>query len=51
MMLDKKLTSLVEISKSQLSKILNCCSVTKDLILEPNIIKPLERICGIRWLK
>ncbi|KAK4872872.1 hypothetical protein RN001_014901 [Aquatica leii] len=50
-MLDKKLSSLSEISKAQLSKILNSCAGTKDLILEPIIIKPLERVCGIRWLK
>ncbi|KAF5282424.1 hypothetical protein FQA39_LY17539 [Lamprigera yunnana] len=50
-MIDKKLSSLCEISKSQLSKILNSYSGRKDLVLEPNIIKPLERVCGIRWLK
>ncbi|KAF5280706.1 hypothetical protein FQR65_LT15016 [Abscondita terminalis] len=50
-MLDKKLSSLSEVSKAQLSKVLNSCSGTKDLILESIIIKPLERVCGIRWLK
>ncbi|KAF2899103.1 hypothetical protein ILUMI_07074 [Ignelater luminosus] len=50
-MLYKKLTSLPEISKAQLSKILNHYAGSKDLVLEPMLIKPLERICGVRWLK
>uniref|UniRef100_A0A1Y1KRB0 Uncharacterized protein n=1 Tax=Photinus pyralis TaxID=7054 RepID=A0A1Y1KRB0_PHOPY len=50
-MIYKKLSSLSEISKAQISKILNSCSGLKDLVLDPKIIKPLERICGIRWLK
>ncbi|XP_018334305.1 vacuolar protein sorting-associated protein 33B [Agrilus planipennis] len=47
----KKLISLSEITKAQLSKILNSCSTPKDLIFDRNIIKPFERICGVRWLK
>ncbi|XP_023012169.1 vacuolar protein sorting 33B [Leptinotarsa decemlineata] len=47
----KKFTSLQEISKAQLSKILNVNSSTKYLILEPSLIRPLERVCGVKWLK
>ncbi|KAK5639849.1 hypothetical protein RI129_010660 [Pyrocoelia pectoralis] len=50
-MIYKKLSSLSEISKTQLSKILNSSSGLKDLVLDPKLIKPLERVCGIRWLK
>lgn len=47
----KKLLSLQEISKAQLSKILNLVPSKKNLILEPDLIKPLERVCGVKWLK
>ncbi|CAG9818237.1 unnamed protein product [Phaedon cochleariae] len=47
----KKLTSLQEISKVQFSKILNINSNIKYLILEPSLIRPLERVCGVKWLK
>ncbi|CAH0553557.1 unnamed protein product [Brassicogethes aeneus] len=47
----KKLTSLQEISKAQLSKILSANPNTKYLILEPEIIRPLEKVCGVKWLK
>lgn len=48
---DKILVSLQEVSKAQLSKILNVDSAPKDLILEPRIIQPLQRVCGVQWLK
>ncbi|KAJ3628319.1 hypothetical protein MTP99_015632 [Tenebrio molitor] len=51
MELNKKLSSLQEISKTQLSKILSTVSSTKHLVLEPSIIRPLERVCGVKWLK
>jgi hypothetical protein len=51
MELNKKLSSLQEISKTQLSKILSTISSTKHLVLEPSIIRPLERVCGVKWLK
>lgn len=47
----KKLTSLQEISKAQLSKILSTNANLKYLILEPEIIRPLEKVCGVTWLK
>lgn len=50
--LQKYLSSLCEISKAQLSKELSFNeSKKKYLILDPNIIKPLEKICGAIWLK
>ncbi|KAJ8929094.1 hypothetical protein NQ314_018243 [Rhamnusium bicolor] len=47
----KKLSSLQEISKTQLSKILCVNPSNKYLILEPSLIRPLERVCGVKWLK
>jgi hypothetical protein len=47
----EKLSSLSEISKAQLQKILNSVPNNKDLTIEPNLIKPLERVCGVTWLK
>lgn len=47
----KKISSLSEISKAQLSKVLNNLSGLKDIIIEPDVIRPLERICGVSWLK
>ncbi|KAF7278451.1 hypothetical protein GWI33_008412 [Rhynchophorus ferrugineus] len=47
----KKLSSLPEISKAQLSKILSINPNRKFLIIEPGLIKPLERVCGVQWLK
>lgn len=47
----KKLSSLQEISKRQLSKILSVNPNKKYLILEPTLIRPLERVCGVKWLK
>ncbi|CAH2006083.1 unnamed protein product [Acanthoscelides obtectus] len=47
----QKLASLQEISKAQLSVIFSCNTNTKYLILDPRIIRPLERVCGVKWLK
>ncbi|XP_060526435.1 uncharacterized protein LOC132702046 [Cylas formicarius] len=47
----KKLSCLQEISKAQLSKIFSINADRKYLIIEPSLIKPLERVCGVRWLK
>lgn len=46
-----KLSSLQEISKAQLSKIFTVNPNTKYLVLENSIIRPLERVCGVKWLK
>ncbi|KAI4457730.1 vesicle protein sorting-associated [Holotrichia oblita] len=47
----KKISSLSEISKTQLSKVLNNLPGAKDIIIEPDVIRPLERLCGVSWLK
>ncbi|XP_066153196.1 vacuolar protein sorting-associated protein 33B isoform X2 [Euwallacea fornicatus] len=47
----KKLSSLQEISKAQLSKIFSANPNRKFLVIEPSLIKPLERVCGVQWLK
>lgn len=49
--LSKKLWSLQEISKAQLAKILFTNPNVKHLVIEPNLIRPLERVCGVKWLK
>lgn len=49
--INQKLSSLQEISKAQLSKILSSVPGTKHIVLEPNIIRPLERVCSVKWLK
>lgn len=51
MELDKKLYSIQELSKSLLSKIFGFNVNSKYLILEPSVIKPLEKICGVKWLR
>lgn len=51
MEVNKKLASLNEISKSQFSKLLCSTSGSKDLVLEPSVIQPLQKICGVQWLK
>ncbi|KAJ8946573.1 hypothetical protein NQ318_008303 [Aromia moschata] len=40
-----------EISKAQLSKIFCVNPNTKNLIIESALIRPLERVCGVKWLK
>ncbi|KAL1509386.1 hypothetical protein ABEB36_004138 [Hypothenemus hampei] len=47
----QKLSSLQEISKAQLSQIFSTNPNRKYLIIEPSLIKPLERVCGVQWLK
>ncbi|XP_066262933.1 vacuolar protein sorting-associated protein 33B [Euwallacea similis] len=47
----KKLSSLQEISKAQLAKIFSVNPNRKFLVIEPSLIKPLERVCGVQWLK
>nr|CAH7748749.1 unnamed protein product [Callosobruchus chinensis] len=47
----QKLSSLQEISKTLLSAIFSCNTNTKYLILDPRIIRPLESVCGVKWLK
>lgn len=49
--LDIKLNSLKEISKLELSQILNIVPKQKYLVLEPCLIRPLERMCGLQMLK
>lgn len=49
--LTSKLNVLSEISKMKLAKILKSISGTKDLTIEPKLIRPLERICGVQWLR
>ncbi|CAD0202045.1 unnamed protein product [Chrysodeixis includens] len=49
--LSSKLSSLGLISQCKLKDILSSCGDKKDLIIDPTLIKPLERICGVNWLR
>lgn len=49
--LNHKLSSLSLISQSKLENILGQCGDKKDLIIDPSLIKPLERVCGVSWLR
>ncbi|CAG9790749.1 unnamed protein product [Diatraea saccharalis] len=46
-----KLASLSLISQCKLQSILTLCGDKKDLIIDSSLIKPLERICGVSWLR
>lgn len=46
-----KLASMNLISQCKLQSILAVCGDKKDLIIDPALIKPLERICGVTWLR
>ncbi|KPJ11467.1 Vacuolar protein sorting-associated protein 33B [Papilio machaon] len=46
-----KLSSLCLISQHKLEKILSLCGDKADLIIDSSLIKPLERICGVTWLR
>ncbi|CAH0399606.1 unnamed protein product [Chilo suppressalis] len=46
-----KLASLSVISQCKLQSILALCGDKKDLIIDTSLIKPLERICGVSWLR
>lgn len=47
----KKISSLCLVSQKKLESILLTCGDTKDLIIEPSLIEPLERICAASWLR
>lgn len=49
--LSMKLASLSLISQHKLEKILDQCGSKADLIIDPSLIKPLEKICGVSWLR
>ncbi|KAJ2938470.1 hypothetical protein O0L34_g12915 [Tuta absoluta] len=49
--LSKKLGSLSLISQRKLQDILAQCGDKKDFIIDPALIKPLEKICGVAWLR
>lgn len=47
----KKISSLCLVSQKKLESILLTCGETKDLIIDPSLIEPLERICAASWLR
>ncbi|CAH2049624.1 unnamed protein product, partial [Iphiclides podalirius] len=49
--LEAKLASICLISQYKLEKILTACGEKTDLIIDASLIKPLERICGVTWLR
>ncbi|CAF4861362.1 unnamed protein product [Pieris macdunnoughi] len=49
--LSLKLASLSLVSQHKLECILSTCGNKIDFIIDPMLIKPLERICGVTWLR
>ncbi|CAK1542394.1 unnamed protein product [Leptosia nina] len=49
--LSLKLASLTLISQHKFELILSACGNELVLIIDPTLIKPLERICGVTWLR
>ncbi|KAL1139098.1 hypothetical protein AAG570_009159 [Ranatra chinensis] len=49
--LDQKLGALAQISQRKLTDILDRIAGTKDFIIHPDLIKPLERIMGVSILR
>lgn len=49
--LSRKLSSLGLISQKKLESILNSCNGKKDLIIDPVLFEPFERVCGASWLR
>lgn len=49
--LHSKLASLSLITQNKLASILVACGTKKDLIIHADLIKPLERVCGVSWLR
>ncbi|EEZ98704.1 vacuolar protein sorting-associated protein 33B [Tribolium castaneum] len=48
---NQRLSSFQEISKTLLSKIFSSVPRTKHIVIEPSVIRPLERVCSVSWLK
>lgn len=49
--LDKKLLGFNKIAQEKFQNIFCSIPGKKDLIIEPNLIKPLEHVCGASWLR
>lgn len=49
--LETRATALNRISQKRIGELLNKIPGLKDFIIEPNLIKPLERIIGVSQLR
>lgn len=49
--LNKKLYALGQISKVKLKQILDSVKGQKNLVIDEKLIKPLDRICDMNWLR
>lgn len=49
--LQSKLNTLRELSRLKLAAILTGISGFKDLVIEQNVLRSMEKICGAKWLK
>lgn len=50
--LDVKIQNLRQITQEKLRSILySIPGSKKDLIIDPELIKPLEHVCGASWLR
>lgn len=49
--MDIKLQGFRQIAQEKLQNILCSIANTKDIVIEPDLIKPLEHVCGASWLR
>lgn len=49
--ISKKLCALSQISKVKLKQIFDSIKGQKNLIIDEKLIKPLDRICDMNWLR
>lgn len=49
--LKSKLNTINELSRLKLANVLTGISGLKDLIIEPMILRSMDKICGAKWLK
>lgn len=49
--INSKLTTLGELSRLKLADLLTSINGQKNLIIEQNLIRTLDKICGAKWLK
>lgn len=49
--INAKLNTISELTRLKLAKLLTSIGGHKDLIIEQNIIRTLDKICGAKWLK
>lgn len=49
--LDEKLQGFQLLAQEKLQAVICSIPTAKDLIIEPQLIRPLQRVCSASWLK